>query len=65
MTDWNIIKSKRFDTDNYINLAEKDGKFRVYARRAGKAVVDTQTDKDIAELNYQTLIDDFLQNIDI
>jgi len=65
MTDWNIIKTKRFDVDNYINLAEKDGEYRVYARRAGKAVVDTQTDRDIAELNYQTFLDDFMQNIDI
>lgn len=65
MTDWNIIKSKRFDANNFINLAEKDGKFRVYARRAGKAVVDTQTDKEVAELNYQTFLDDFMQNIDI
>jgi len=65
MTAWIAIKSKVFDNNNYITLAEKDGQYRVYARKAGKAVVDTQSDKEVAQLNYQTLLDDFMQNIDI
>lgn len=62
---WNLVKSKVLDTNNFINLAERDGIFWVYACRAGKIVETRNLDRDIAESNYQTLLDDFTQNIDI